>query len=58
MNRFQVWDAVMVSNNKHPRKGQAGTVFAVNPAAPDEVAVRFDSDSTVVIVPVADLRAL
>lgn len=58
MNRFSVWNAVQVSNDQNPRAGQAGTVFAVNPATPNEVAVRFDVDSVVVLVPVADLRAL
>ena len=58
MNRFSVWNAVQVSNEEHPRAGQAGVVFATNPATPDEVAVKFDVDSIVVVVPVADLKAL
>jgi len=58
MNQYSVWDQVKVSNNKHPRKGQAGVVHAVNPAVPDEVAVRFDSDGSVVAMNVADLQSL
>ncbi len=58
MPRFSVWTAVQVSNPEHPRTGQAGVVCATNPATPDEVAVRFDSDSIVVLMLVSDLRAL
>lgn len=58
MNRFSVWNAVQVSNEAHPRMGQAGVVHAVNPNVPDEVAVRFDVDGQIVAVNVADLRAL
>lgn len=58
MNRFSVWNAVIVSNPADPRTGQAGVVYAVNPATPDQVAVKFDADSVVAVVNVADLRAL
>ncbi|WP_312129361.1 hypothetical protein [Diaphorobacter nitroreducens] len=58
MNRFSVWSPVQVTNEDHPRFGQAGIVHAVNPAVPDEVAVRFDVDSQVVAVAVADLKGL
>lgn len=58
MNRFSVWNAVIVIGEEHPRKGQAGVVFATNPQTPEEVAVKFDADGIVVIVPVADLKAL
>lgn len=58
MNRFSVWNAVIVSGEEHPRAGQAGVVHATNPAKPDEVAVKFDADSIVVVMPNADLKAL
>ena len=58
MNAFSVWDMVQVSNNKHPRKGQAGVVHATNPAAPEEVAVKFDEDGVVIVMDVADLKRL
>ena len=58
MNRFSVWDCVKVTGEDHPRLGQAGVVFATNPATPDEVAVKFDLDSVVVVVPAADLKPL
>lgn len=58
MNRFSVWNAVLVVGEEHPRKGHAGIVHAVNPAVPDEVAVKFDVDGHVVAVNVADLKAL
>lgn len=57
MNRFSVWNPVIVQGD-HPRAGQAGTVFATNPDAPNEVAVKFDVDSVVVIVPNDNLKAL
>lgn len=58
MNRFAVWTAVQVKNEEHPRFGQAGIVFGTNPATPDEVAVKFDADNIVVVVPCDDLKAL
>ncbi|CAN7410794.1 hypothetical protein [Acidovorax sp. LjRoot194] len=58
MNRFSVWTAVQVIGEEHPRKGQAGVVHAVNPSITDEVAVKFDSDGVVLVVAVADLKAL
>lgn len=57
MNRFSVWNPVIVQGD-HPRAGQAGVVHAINPATPDEVAVRFDLDSIVVVMDVSDLKAL
>lgn len=57
MNRFSVWNPVIVQG-EHPRAGQAGVVHAVNPATPDEVAVKFDIDSIVVVMPVDNLKAL
>lgn len=58
MNRFSVWTAVVVIGEEHPRKGQAGVVHAINPAVTDEVAVKFDLDSVVVVMNVNDLKAL
>lgn len=58
MNRFSVWNNVQVKNEEHPRFGQAGPVFATNPAKPDEVAVKFDIDGVVLVVPCDDLKAL
>lgn len=58
MNRYSVWTPVMVIGEEHPRKGQAGVVHALNPAVTDEVAVKFDSDSVVVVMNIADLKAL
>ena len=56
---FDVWKAVQVANPENARNGEAGTVFAVNREKhPDSVAVKFDSDNTVEVVPVADLKAL
>ncbi len=55
---FDVWALVKVKKEEHPRAGQAGTVYAVSPKHPDEVAVRFDADETVVLVAVADLQRL
>lgn len=57
MNRFSVWNPVIVQG-EHPRAGQAGVVHAVNPATPDEVAVKFDLDGIVVVIDVASLKAL
>lgn len=57
MNRFSVWNPVIVSG-EHPRAGQAGVVHAINPATPDEVAVKFDLDSIVVVMDVSQLKAL
>ncbi|GKS96765.1 hypothetical protein [Acidovorax sp. SUPP2825] len=55
---FGVWTAVQVKNEANPRLGQAGVVFATHPDHPEEVAVKFDQDFAVVLVPIADLRAL
>lgn len=55
---FQVWQSVQVINENHPRKGQAGTVFAVNKDKPDEVVVKFDLDGEQQAVQVADLKGL
>lgn len=58
MNRFSVWQSVQVSNAEHPRAGQAGTVQATTPNNLEEVAVRFDIDNVLVVMNVADLKAL
>lgn len=55
---MNVWAQVKVIGKDHPREGQAGTVFAVNPGLPGEVVVRFDLDDTRESVAVADLVAL
>jgi hypothetical protein len=55
---FEVWNSVQVTNAEHPRHNEAGTVFAVDRAHPEEVAVRFDTDSQVQLVPSADLKLL
>ncbi|WP_183026957.1 hypothetical protein [Variovorax sp. UMC13] len=55
---FGVWDAVKVTAQDHARAGQAGVVFATKADHPDEVAVRFDADSAVVLVSVTDLQRL
>lgn len=55
---FEVWTSVKVKNPEHPRAGQAGVVHAVNPAKPEEVAVRFDDDGQVQLVATADLQVL
>lgn len=56
--RYSVWQSVKVSNQDHPRDGQAGTVHTVNPAHPDEVVVKFDADGSTEAVSVNDLQAL
>lgn len=58
MNRFSIWQPVKVITEGHPRFGQAGTVQGINPATPDEVAVKFDLDSIMVVINVNDLQAL
>lgn len=55
---FEVWNSVQVTNAEHPRHGEAGIIFAVDRAHPDEVAVRFDQHSQVQLVPAADLKLL
>ena len=55
---MQVWTSVKVKNEGHPRFGQAGTVFATNPAHPDEVTVKFDVDGQTEAVQTADLVIL
>lgn len=66
---FQVWNSVQVKNPNHARgsksedpaektKGQAGTVFAVDPANPLEVVVKFDRDGVTEAVLVEDLLGL
>lgn len=62
---MNIWQSVQVkaqksngSDSDHPRAGQAGVVFAINPEKPDEVGVRFDIDSVVELVQVADLVRL
>ena len=53
-----VWNSVKVKNPDHARDGTAGVVHAVNPAELDKVAVRFDLDLVIELVPVADLERL
>ena len=56
---MNVWQQVQVTNKKHPRKGQAGSVSAVNATEhPDEVIVTFDADGTSEAVKIADLTVL
>lgn len=55
---FAVWDSVRVKNAEHARAGTAGVVHATNPADPEQVAVRFDVDLIVELVPVIDLERL
>lgn len=55
---FQVWQSVKVKTESHARFNTAGVVFSVDPSKPDEVGVRFDLDSQVQLVAVADLQAL
>ena len=58
MQRYDVWTSVKVKNEDHARAGQAGIVYANSPEHPEETAVRFDSDSAVVVVALADLERL
>lgn len=58
MNRFSIWQSVKVVNPEHPRYGQAGSVQGINPATPDQVAVRFDADAIMVVVDNNDLQGL
>lgn len=55
---FQILQSVQVTNPDHERHQQAGAVWMIDQAAPDSVNVRFDVDSEVVAVDVADLKAL
>jgi hypothetical protein len=56
---MDIWKAVQVVNADHARTGEAGTVFAYNREKhPDSVAVKFDTDGTVEVVLIADLKAL
>lgn len=55
---FQVWQSVKVIAEGHARQGQAGTVHAVDPKHPEEVAVKFDLDGQVQAVAVTDLQVL
>lgn len=55
---MDIWQSVQVTNEDHPRFNTAGTVQQRNPAAPDEVGVRFDADSVLEVVQVADLKSL
>lgn len=55
---FEVWQSVKVKNPEHARTGEAGIVFSVDPAHPDEVAVRFDTDLQVQLVLCVDLVQL
>jgi len=55
---MEVWQSVKVTAEGHARQGQAGIVFAVDRAHPEEVAIRFDEDGQVQLVAVADLIGL
>lgn len=55
---YSVWQSVQVIKEEHPRKGQAGTVFATSPEHPSEVVVQFDTDGQRESVPVADIKGL
>lgn len=55
---YSIWQSVKVTNDQHPRVGQAGTVHATNPHHPDEVVVKFDVDEQQEAVAVADLVGL
>lgn len=55
---FSILQSVAVTNPDHPRFKEAGCVWVLNPAVADAVAVRFDTDSAVEAVEVADLKAL
>lgn len=55
---FPIWASVKVTNEQHPRFGQAGCVQAINPNAPDERGVRFDLDGALEVVAIADLQAM
>lgn len=55
---MEVWQSVKVKNPDHSRAGEAGTVHAVDPDQPGEVAVRFDLDRQIQLIEVADLETL
>lgn len=55
---FSVWQSVKVKSESHSRAGQAGTVQATNPAKPDDVVVKFDTDGQLESVACADLAPL
>lgn len=55
---YPVWASVIVKNEESGRAGQAGVVHGTNPADPDQVAVRFDTDLVVELTPVVDLKRL
>ena len=55
---FIIWQSVQVSNQAHPRVGQAGTIQGTNPAKPDESSVKFDVDGQEMVIQNADLKAL
>lgn len=55
---FGVWNSVKVISEDNPRENTAGVVHAVNPADPEQVAVRFDSDLIIELVPVIDMVRL
>lgn len=54
---FNIWQSVQVTNKKHPRHGQAGTVQS---AAQEDGSflVKFDLDGVSEAVDPADIRGL
>jgi uncharacterized protein YneR len=56
--QFNIWQAVQVKTEAHPRHLQAGTVQALDPQNPTEVGVKFDTDGVTEVVKVDDLKSL
>lgn len=54
----QVLASVQPKNPDHPRAGQAGVVWVIDPANTDEVGVKWDVDQVVTVEKIADLRQL
>lgn len=54
----QVLASVQPKSPDHPRAGQAGVVWVVDPTKPDSVGVRWDIDQVVTVEAIADLRQL
>lgn len=55
---YGVWTSVKLKREGDARDGTAGVVQATNPADPEQVAVRWDADLLVELVPVAELVQL
>lgn len=56
--KFDIWNAVKVSNPDHERHGDAGIVHATAPQHPEEVGVKFDKDGVVVVMKDSDLESV